>query len=119
MEILEEKKEKYQELLKKNNDFYGRGIIKYAEAFALLLEKAISESEEPAEIVIENKAQQLSHDADKEGITGFMYGMAIGMLSEYWKYGEDLRKWHNKKYDHSGDGVVNPAVLVVSRKGGE
>ena len=42
-----------------------------------------------------------------------MYGCAVSILSECWEYGEELRKWHNKKYNHGGDGVVNPAVLTI------
>lgn len=48
------------------------------------------------------------------GITGFMYGCAINLLSARWKYGEDLKIYHNSKYNYSGDGVVNPAVFSIS-----
>jgi len=47
------------------------------------------------------------------GITGFMYGCAVNLLSQCWKHGEELRKWHNKEYGHEGDGVVNPAVFTI------
>ena len=46
--------------------------------------------------VIVDNAKQLSHEADKEGISRFMYGAAVRILSLYWEYGECLRKWHNK-----------------------
>ena len=59
-------------------------------------------------------AGRASHDADVNGITGFMYGCAVNVLSQVWKYGEELRVWHNKQYGHEGDGIVNPAVLTVS-----
>lgn len=52
-------------------------------------------------------------EAEKEGITGFMYGVAVSILSQCWEYGEFLRKWHNKEYGYDGDGVVNPAVITV------
>ena len=42
-----------------------------------------------------------------------MYGCAVSILSQCWKYGEELRKWHNKEYNYDGDGVVNPAVLTI------
>ncbi len=42
-----------------------------------------------------------------------MYGCAVEALAYFWERGEQLREWHNGKYGHSGDGVVNPAVLVV------
>lgn len=53
------------------------------------------------------------HEADTEGITGYMYGCAVSILSQCWKYGEYLRKWHNKEYNYDGDGVVNPAILTI------
>lgn len=58
-------------------------------------------------------ADSTSREADIEGITGFMYGCAVNALSQLWKYGEELRKWHNKEYNYEGDGVVNPAILTI------
>lgn len=40
-------------------------------------------------------------------------GYAVNVLSMSWKYGEELRNWHNKKYGYTGDGTVNPAMLTV------
>jgi hypothetical protein len=66
-------------------------------------------------------AQRASHLADDEGITGFMYGCAVSILSKVWQYGEDLRRWHNidtqigtegEKANESG-GVLNPALLSI------
>lgn len=62
-----------------------------------------------------DNADRLSLEADTEGITGFMYGASVGILSKCWEYGEELRKWHNKEYDYEGYGVVNPAILTVSK----
>lgn len=58
-------------------------------------------------------ADSTSREADTEGITGFMYGCAVNVLSQLWEYGEELRKWHNKEYNYEGDGVVNPAILTI------
>lgn len=63
-----------------------------------------------------DNADRLSREADTEGITGFMYGCAVSILSQCWVYGEYLRKWHNKEYDYDGDGVVNPAIMTVGVK---
>jgi hypothetical protein len=43
-----------------------------------------------------------------------MYGYAVNALSQSWKYGEELRKWHNTDYGYEGDGIVNPAVLTIN-----
>ena len=58
-------------------------------------------------------ADKTSHEADVEGITGFMYGFAVTILSKCWIHGELLRKWHNKEYGHDGEGVINPAVINI------
>jgi len=60
-------------------------------------------------------ADRTSHEADTEGITEFMYGAAVSILSSCWAHGEKLRVWHNKKYNHEGAGVVNPAILTVGK----
>ena len=66
--------------------------------WAELLENKIkSSTEDPMKVVIDN-ADKLSNDTDTEGITGFMYSFAVSILSQCWKYGEYLRKWHNQEY---------------------
>lgn len=65
-------------------------------------------------VTVAQIADKASRAADIDGITGFMYGCAVNVLSQVWKYGEELRRWHNKEYDYEGDGVVNPAVLTIN-----
>lgn len=81
-----------------------------------MLEKKIVESADPEKAIVDN-AGKLSHEADIEGITGFMYGAAVSILSQCWIYGEYLRKWHNKEYNYNGDGVVNPAIIKIGVEG--
>ena len=92
-----------------SKDPYGMGVVKYARRWAKYMQKLIAEGKTVIEI-----ADKASHDCDIEGITGFMYGCAVNALSQSWKYGEELRKWHNKEFGYEGDGVVNPAVLTVN-----
>ena len=113
MKILEGREQDYKDWLDKNTHPYGRACFTYAERWSEMLENLIeSSADEPMKVVV-NNADRLSHEADVEGITGFMYGCAISILSQCWKYGEELRKWHNKEYNYDGDGVVNPAVLTI------
>ena len=113
MKILEGREQDYKDWLDKNTDPYGRACFIYAERWAEMLENLIeSSANEPMKVVVDN-ADRLSHEADVEGITGFMYGCAVSILSQCWKYGEELRKWHNKEYNYDGNGVVNPAVLTI------
>jgi hypothetical protein len=98
----------YEDWKEKQED---KSIFRYAEKWADLMEEEIQSG-----ATVRDIAEKLSHKADTEGITGYMYGASVNILSLYWKYGEELRKWHNKEYDYEGDGVVNPAVLTVKTK---
>lgn len=51
--------------------------------------------------------------ADVYGVTIFMYGCAVNILSSLWKYGEELKMQHNSMYNYEGSGVVNPAIVKV------
>ena len=87
MKIVKGKEQEYKDWYEKNSDPYGRACFTYAERWAEMLEEKIDESKEDAMKVIIDNAEKLSHEADKEGITGFMYGMAVRILSLYWEYG--------------------------------
>ena len=70
---------------------------------------------------LESIADDCSHVADDEGITGFMYGAAVSMLAQCWIHGEQLRRWHNLKTQlgnegeraNESGGVLNPALLSI------
>ena len=103
-------------------DPYGARIYSYAKDWAELMEKAMAEGK-----TLEECAESTSHTADYDGITGYMYGAAVGILSQAWKHGEELRRWHNlktqigtegEKANESG-GVLNPAILSIGKSSGE
>ena len=98
----------YEDWKAKNTDEYGACVFRYLENWANMMEEEINQGKN-----LEDVAKELSFKADTEGITGFMYGCAVNILSQCWIYGEELRKWHNKKYDYEGEGAVNPAILTV------
>ena len=108
---------KWKEGKANNTDEYGSVIFEYAERWADLMEAHMSSGE----ILDADTMKSTSHDADTEGITGFMYGAAVSILSTTWIHGEQLRRWHNKTIqlqsegDRANDsgGVLNPAVLEV------
>jgi len=109
MELAEGKQKEYQDWKANNTDGYGAGIFRYAEKWADLMEKEMAAGEDITDI-----ADRTSNEADTEGITGYMYGVAVAILSQCWAHGEKLRMWHNKRYNHEGEGVVNPAIITVS-----
>lgn len=114
MKIKKGMEEEFSKGKSMNEDVYGSGIYRYLDHWADLMEAKMEERKDktPKEVIVEF-ADGLSHEADTEGITGFMYGCAVGILSQAWEYGEDLRVWHNKEYGYEGDGCVNPAVLTI------
>ena len=96
-----------------NTDGYGGGVIRFAERWARLMEGRMANGD-----TLEACADEASSLAD-EGITGFMYGCAVAILSQVWIHGEQLCRWHNLKTQigHEGEkanesgGVLNPAFL--------
>lgn len=101
--------ERWEELVKSNTDSYGAGIMKYARLWGKLMQRRMAETG----LSVAEVAEQASYDADIMGMSGFGYGCAVQALVECWSHGEELRRWHNAQYGHSGEGVVNPAVLVI------
>lgn len=99
-----------------NDDPYGSCAVMYAARWANMMEARMAEG-----ATLEDIAKATSHEADTEGITGFMYGCAVSILSQVWIHGEQLRRWHNLdtqikdegvKANESG-GVLNPAILNI------
>lgn len=108
--------EGWSKTVEANTDGYGSGVIRFAERWADLMEQRMAEGATLTDI-----AKKASHDADTEGVTGFMYGCAVSILAKVWEHGEDLRRWHNLetqlrdegvKANESG-GVLNPAILNI------
>jgi len=100
-----------------NKDGYGGAVMSYAERWARMMEVRIEGGAKLNDI-----ADECSHLADEEGITGFMYGCAVSILSKVWIHGEALRVWHNLKTQLRNEGVkanesgtvLNPAVIGIS-----
>jgi len=96
-----------------NTDGYGGGVISFAERWARLMEGRMANGD-----TLEACADEAFSLADNEGITGFMYGAAVSILSQVWIHGEQLRRWHNLKTQigHEGEktkesgGMLNPAL---------
>ena len=101
-------------------DPYGMAVINYAKRWAELMESRlgakVGEGPQVADI-----AEKASHDADTDGITGYMYGCAASILSKCWIHGEDLRRWHNVNVQvglegeraNENGGTLNPALLHI------
>lgn len=94
-----------------STDGYSRAVVEYAKCWAKYMQHLMKKHNK----TVFEVAGNASHLCDLEGITGYMYGCAVNMLSQCWKYGDDLRRWHNKKYGcDDEDGVINPAIITIS-----
>lgn len=111
----------WQSWLDANQDGYGSACMRYAQAWAELMEAKLAEG-----VTLEDIAKDTSHAANTEGITGFMYGAAVSMLAQAWEHGEALRRWHNldaqigdegERANETG-GTLNPALLNIRSKEG-
>lgn len=99
-----------------NTDGYGACVTRFAARFANYMERDMAEG-----LPLNEAIEKASHEADKEGITGFMYGCAISILSQVWTHGEQLRQIHNRKTQigtegdkaNESGGVLNPALLTL------
>ena len=102
----------WEKSVEANQDPYGKGTMDYAEGWAKLMQIEIAKGK-----TVRECADETQKGLGFFGITGFMYGCAVSILSQTWKYGEELRKWHNKQYgvDENKKGVVNPAILTIGK----
>lgn len=109
--------EGWQKSIDANTDGYGGAVIRFAGDWARLMQMKIAQGDKLADI-----ADECCSVADgPEGITGFMYGCAVGILSHVWIHGEELRRWHNLKTQikdegeraNESGGVLNPALLSI------
>lgn len=110
MKILKGKEKDWEEYQRVNSSNpYSNVIIRYAKYWAILMEKEIAKGSKLSDI-----AEATSDAANIDGITGFMYGCAVSILSEVWEYGEELRAWHNGKYGVAeSDNTINPVIVTI------
>ena len=105
-----------------SKDPYSNRCVTYGEDWAMLMEEHIAAAgDAPVENTILLCAKETSHQADTDGITGFMYGAAVSGLSKFWEHGETLRRWHNKDLSPTQaeavnakpGAVLNPALMTI------
>jgi len=96
-----------------SEDAYGKAVVAYGERWGNLMEEWLA-----AGVELEDIWKRTSHEADTEGITGFMYGAAVAALAHFWVHGEALRKLHNASFGGAPEaqGTVNPAIITIGPK---
>lgn len=107
----EKSKKDWQKWVRVNSkDGYSKAAMKFARRWAKYMQYLMKKHNKPVSLIA-NEAYKV---CDVEGITGFMYGCAVGALSSCWKYGDDLKKWHNKEWgNEDAKGVVNPSIITL------
>lgn len=116
MKIKEDQAHSYAAWREKNSDSYSTRCFTYAEEWADLMESRLAQG-----ATIADCAKETSHAANTDGITGFMYGMAVSILAKAWQHGEELRRWHNLDTQIRDEGeranaegsVLNPALIRI------
>ncbi len=76
-----------------SNDGYSFGVVTYLERWAQLMEAHIEGG-----VSVADAAEVTEHEADTEGITGFMYGCAVVALRDFWIHGPELYQWHKSRW---------------------
>lgn len=105
-----------------SGDPYSKCCVDFAREWAEAMETKLAGGATVADC-----AKACCSEVDRRpgfGITGFMYGAAVLMLSRTWKHGEELRRWHNLDTQIGDEGVkanergtvLNPAMLNVGPK---
>ena len=93
-----------------SEDAYSKAVIRYTIIWTQYMEYLIQKYG----MKISEIWDRCSNMADVDGVTSFMYGTAESIISRVWQYGEEFRKYYNSKWNYSGPGTVNPAVLTIS-----
>lgn len=97
MKILAGKEAEYQNLRDLNDTPITKGIFVYAELWAELMEKEISQSDDVMKTIAENAARLSFYAASNEKVSGLVCESALSVLSEYWEYGDCLKKWNSER----------------------
>jgi hypothetical protein len=92
----------------------GKAVIEHAERWGKLMQLELAAGKKLSDI-----AEKTCIEADHQQISGYMCFLAVAVLSETWKHGEELRRWHNIKTKpgkkghiaNEKGGLLNPALL--------
>ena len=113
MPIIE--KEKWKSYVENNQDDYGGCCVKVACQVMKILDK------EQGDFDIHKIICRADDEINAGGITGFMAGAVVSMVSQCHSRGEEFRQKWNKDNQigdegdkaNEGNGVSNPALLTI------
>ncbi len=85
--------EKWVEIKSKND--YGLLVVAYARRWAKYMQHLMSKYNK----TLSQIAYETSYVSDINGIADYSYDCVVDILSQCWKYGEELRRWHSGQED--------------------
>ena len=102
-----------KQLEHKKNDDHTRGLLRYAERLANILET----SDRSPEAFL--AATFAADNPTPKQVTILMYSFAVALLVKVWLYGDDLKTWHNQHWKATGIpfkvekewGVIMPCAI--------
>ena len=86
MKIKEGMEEEWERVVEINRDAYSKATVRYCLRWANMMEDEIKAGNE----LTKDTISKTSHQADDEGVTGFMVSWALGALKRFWLYGDML-----------------------------
>lgn len=103
----------WKEQLRDCDDHTAR-VIAYSERLANIIEAAV-----PEDRVDEfyEMATLMADAPEPKVITVIMYSYAIWGLARHWRFGDELKAWHNKRWSKDGlpfkviDGIIMPCFI--------
>ena len=119
LEVYETTEFEFKDLAAKNewNEYYNTNAVnkfrKYTIKYVLVWAKYMQHIMSKHNKNVAEIANETSYVCDIDGVTIDMYAYAILLLSKYWKYGEELRRWHNSKYGVEDEENVISFVCTI------
>ncbi len=86
-----------EQVEKSGNDRYASAVLSFANRWATLMEKSMADGQPLTKSIVDTA----SHQADTEGLAGYMVYQASQVLGQDWKYGSQLPPF-----------VLNPVVDI-------
>jgi len=94
-------------------------VIQYAECWVSIMNAQLGNGNKKFAEIAEESLQIARKKISYE-LSPFQYGCMVTLLHQYWKYGENLRRWHNLRVGGEEIGkkaniegwVINPGLSI-------
>lgn len=87
-------KNEWENFVSNEHDSYYEAVITYTRQWAKYMQYVMKKYNKSVFEIAESTSKLYTID----GCTGYICGAATDLLSKYWKYGDELRIWNEKRY---------------------